>query len=94
MDKSEDDWKPLESNPRVINQYLDQIGLDVKQFNFQDVLSVDDWAQGMVGYPVLAMVFLFPDNKELKKAAEIEEREIKANGQIVSPNVRRKFLSN
>jgi hypothetical protein len=41
-------WKPLESNPTVINEYITSLGFDATGFVFQDIFSVETWAQDMI----------------------------------------------
>lgn len=80
-------WFPLESNPEVMTQYCERMGLDVSEYVFQDVLSTDEWALEMIPRPCLGVLLLFP----IKDAAEDhrfeEKAKIDADGQIVSPSL-------
>lgn len=60
-------WKPLESNPTVINDYVSTIGFDTSVFSFQEMFSIEDWAQAMIQRPCLGLLFIFPDNKAQKE---------------------------
>ena len=60
--KTNDDWKPLESNPKVLNKYIKKLGFDTSKYHLVDVLSTDDWAADMIPKPCKAVVFLFPCN--------------------------------
>ena len=42
--QGEGNWKPLESNPTVINEYISNLGFDTSGFVFQDIFSVEEWA--------------------------------------------------
>lgn len=53
-------WFPLESNPAVMNEYVQQLGFPTSEFSFCDVLSTEDWALEMVPKPVHAVLMLFP----------------------------------
>lgn len=53
-------WFPLESNPAVMNTYVQQMGFPTHDFSFCDVLSTEEWALGMVPTPVLGVLMLFP----------------------------------
>lgn len=44
MHQQQDNWMPLESNPEVINEFIQKMGLKVNDFNFQEMLSTEDWA--------------------------------------------------
>jgi ubiquitin carboxyl-terminal hydrolase L3 len=37
-------WKPLENNPEVINEYINNLGFDASNFIFQDIFSTEEWA--------------------------------------------------
>ncbi len=59
MKEEEDNWMPLESNPEVINAFISKMGLKVEQFNFQQMLSIEDWAQEMIPQPILGIMLLY-----------------------------------
>lgn len=80
-------WFPLESNPDVMNAYVQSLGLDVTQYSFHDVLSVEEWALDMVPKPVKAVVFLYPISAVQETHREEESARIEGEGQTVSDKV-------
>lgn len=80
-------WQPLESNCEVIDKYMHEIGLDISNFNFQDVISLEDWAQDMVGRPVLGVLFTYEINAAQEAFRQQEETRIAQQGQVVPNNV-------
>lgn len=61
-----DNWLALESNPEVINEYVNKIGFETSEFYFTDLFSVEQWAQDMILKPVLGVLFIFPYTKNYK----------------------------
>lgn len=53
-------WLPLESNPDLLNKYLDKIGFDTTIYSFCDVFSLEDWALDMIPSGTVAVMFLYP----------------------------------
>jgi ubiquitin carboxyl-terminal hydrolase L3 len=53
-------WFPLESNPELMNQYIETMGFDTHRYHFCDVYSTEDWALEMIPQPVAAVIFLYP----------------------------------
>lgn len=87
MQEKEDNWMPLESNPEVINGYINDLGFDVKKFALADVLSTEEWAQETVPQPVLAVIFLYPISDKQEEYRQAENEKIKADGQTVADKV-------
>ena len=87
MAESGDNWMPLESNPEVINSYIQGLGFDVTKFALTDVLSTDDWAQEMIPKPVLAVFFLYPINAKQQEYRDQEAAKLEEEGQQVSEKV-------
>lgn len=79
-------WFPLESNPEVMNTYVEKMGLDVSKYSFHDVFSTEDWALEMVPRPVVGVVMLYPITPASEKNAEEEHKKIDSDGQVVSSN--------
>eukprot|EP00588_Corethron_pennatum_P023874 CAMPEP_0194322742 /NCGR_PEP_ID=MMETSP0171-20130528/22249_1 /TAXON_ID=218684 /ORGANISM="Corethron pennatum, Strain L29A3" /LENGTH=276 /DNA_ID=CAMNT_0039081105 /DNA_START=28 /DNA_END=858 /DNA_ORIENTATION=+ len=84
-------WFPLESNPDLMNKYIDRLGWDSSgtdmQYKFVDVFSTEPWAIEMIGHPVASVIFLYKitsvqEEHRMKEASEIEK-----NGQTLSPRV-------
>uniref|UniRef100_K3WN15 Ubiquitin carboxyl-terminal hydrolase n=1 Tax=Globisporangium ultimum (strain ATCC 200006 / CBS 805.95 / DAOM BR144) TaxID=431595 RepID=K3WN15_GLOUD len=80
-------WFPLESNPAVMNTYVEQMGFPTAEFSFCDVLSIEDWALEMVPTPVLGVLMLFPIKAHTEAFAKEEEEKILRDGQVVSDSV-------
>lgn len=53
-------WFPLESNPQLINSYIQNLGFDTSLYEFVDVFSTEDWALDMIPQPVAAVLMLYP----------------------------------
>lgn len=85
MDNKEDDnWLPMESNPEVMTGFLREVGLNADTYIVQDVLSVEEWAQEMLGQPVLGLIFLYEINElqkdyERAEAATLEKNKVTEN---------------
>ena len=53
-------WFPLESNPQLMNNYIEKIGFDTIHYELVDVFSTESWALDMIPQPVVAVVMLHP----------------------------------
>jgi ubiquitin carboxyl-terminal hydrolase L3 len=53
-------WFPLESNPQLMNSYIEKIGFDTTHYELTDIFSTDSWALDMIPQPVAAVVMLYP----------------------------------
>ena len=53
-------WFPLESNPSLLNSYIQKLGFDTSLFEFVDVYSTEEWALSMIPQPVVAVIMLYP----------------------------------
>jgi ubiquitin carboxyl-terminal hydrolase L3 len=73
-------WFPLESNPPVMNRYIENLGFPTALYQFTDVFSVEDWAIQMVPQPVIAVVFLFPITEVQAKFRREQVQQIKDQG--------------
>jgi ubiquitin carboxyl-terminal hydrolase L3 len=84
---SDPNWLPLESNPEIINDYVEEIGFETSKFLYYDMLGVEEWAQDMIPKPVLAVMFLYPIKEETEELDEAEKQRILKDGQKVSSKV-------
>ncbi|KAJ1390637.1 putative ubiquitin carboxyl-terminal hydrolase [Ochromonadaceae sp. CCMP2298] len=80
-------WFPLESNPDVMNTFVEKMGLNAAAYSFTDVLSTEDWALEMVPQPIVGVLMLFPIKPASEEHRRAQKEKIEAEGQVVSPNV-------
>lgn len=80
-------WKPLESNPEVINEYISSLGFTATDFVFQDIFSVEEWAQQMIQQPCLGLMFIFPITENSEKHRAEEKAKVNADGQKVDDSL-------
>lgn len=80
-------WIPLESNPNVCNKYAEGLGLNTQEYSFYELMSVEDWAIGMLPQPVLAILLLFPISEASEKVKSEQNERITANGQEMPEDV-------
>ncbi|CAM9489076.1 unnamed protein product [Discosporangium mesarthrocarpum] len=80
-------WFPLESNPGVMNKYVEKMGWPIEKYRFVDVFSTEDWALGMVPQPVLGVMMLFPIKEATEKHRKEEAASLLASGQAVKDKV-------
>jgi len=73
-------WFPLESNPQVMNRYVENLGFPTELYRFTDVFSIEDWALQMVPRPVLAVVFLYPISEVQSNFRRQQIQQIKDQG--------------
>lgn len=79
-------WFPLESNPDVMNKFLQKLGVSEK-WNIVDVYGLESEALAWVPKPVLSVILLFPCSDSYYSYSSQECNEIKEKGQIVAPEV-------
>eukprot|EP00640_Fibrocapsa_japonica_P004213 CAMPEP_0113944566 /NCGR_PEP_ID=MMETSP1339-20121228/34501_1 /TAXON_ID=94617 /ORGANISM="Fibrocapsa japonica" /LENGTH=236 /DNA_ID=CAMNT_0000949803 /DNA_START=85 /DNA_END=795 /DNA_ORIENTATION=- /assembly_acc=CAM_ASM_000762 len=80
-------WFPLESNPEVMNTYIQKLGFDTSAYQIVDVFSTEEWALAMVPQPVAAVLLLFPIKEASEQHKSEEEAIITESGQEVSSEV-------
>jgi ubiquitin carboxyl-terminal hydrolase L3 len=63
---SEKKWFPLESNPEVMQKYLDSLGIDLEKcpFEFTDVFGLEEDLLSMTPQPCAAVLLVFSCNKD------------------------------
>lgn len=79
-------WLPLESNPDVMNKFLQNLGVP-STHSMVDVIGLDKELQIDVNQPVGSLLLLFPTGPKHEEYSKQQEEDIKANGQTVSENV-------
>lgn len=77
---------PLESNPDVLNKFLQKLGVP-SSWSLVDVMGLDPEMLSFVPRPVIAVLLLFPTSDVYEQYHKKEEGEILAKGQVVSENV-------
>lgn len=55
-----DNWMPLESNPDVINEYIQKIGFNTEKYSFQDLYDTDEEFLKSMSEKTLAALMIFP----------------------------------
>mmetsp|Transcript_5513 Transcript_5513/g.15363 ORF Transcript_5513/g.15363 Transcript_5513/m.15363 type:complete len:152 (+) Transcript_5513:123-578(+) len=63
-------WLPLESNPEVMNSFVEKLGADTSSWAFCDVFGLDPELLMMVPQPVLAVLMVFPITDQSEKAKD------------------------
>ena len=77
---------PLESNPEVMNKFLQKLGV-TNNWNVVDVMGLDSDVLSWVPRPVLSVMLLFPLSENYENHKKEEENEILSKGQEVSGNI-------
>lgn len=77
---------PLESNPEVLNKFLQKLGVSSK-WNMADVMGLDSELLSFVPRPVLAVMLLFPISDTYEQHKKTEEADILSKGQEVSDDL-------
>ncbi|XP_017775157.1 PREDICTED: ubiquitin carboxyl-terminal hydrolase [Nicrophorus vespilloides] len=79
-------WLPLESNPDVMNKFLEKMGVS-SAWKLIDVFGLDSEALAWVPRPVLSVILLFPCSEKYYEYSLIQQKEIEQKGQEVSPDI-------
>ena len=81
------DFVPLESNPVAINTYMNSLGCDTSLYEWCELLSCEEWAQGMVPNNRLAVMLNFPITDAVIADEAAERERIAATPQEVDPSL-------
>ncbi|KAI9144850.1 ubiquitin carboxyl-terminal esterase L3 [Paraphysoderma sedebokerense] len=85
-DKNTINWRPLESNPEVLNKFIQELGVP-NMFGFCDIFGLDPELLAMVPPGVQAVIFLFPVSEKYEKFRVEETERLKKEGQKISSKV-------
>ncbi|XP_026494749.1 ubiquitin carboxyl-terminal hydrolase isozyme L3-like [Vanessa tameamea] len=77
---------PLESNPEVMNKFLQKLGVPNK-WGMVDVMGLEPEMLSWVPKPVIALTLLFPVSDAYEQHKQKEENDILSTGQEVSCNL-------
>ena len=78
-------WVPLEANEDILNTYITKMGVKAGQVSFNEIFGFD--ALEYVPRPVKALLLCFPISDASEEHAAQEAEDIKAKGQVVSPDL-------
>ncbi|KAK4055797.1 ubiquitinyl hydrolase 1 [Microbotryomycetes sp. JL201] len=73
-------WLPLESNPDSYTKWSAALGLDTRQWTFQEVYGLDEELLAWVKQPVKAVLLLFPITEAYERYRKAQDRDISENG--------------
>ncbi|XP_057315442.1 ubiquitin carboxyl-terminal hydrolase isozyme L3-like [Hydractinia symbiolongicarpus] len=80
-------WLPLESNPDVMNAYMNKLGVDTNQWKYFDVYGTDPELLMMVPQPVCSLLLLFPITENYEKFCREQEKNMKKEDKNISKDV-------
>ncbi|KAK4471309.1 hypothetical protein MN116_004748 [Schistosoma mekongi] len=62
-------WIPLEANPQVLNEYMNNLGVVEGPWKFIDIFSLDDAMLAFIPEPVISLLFLYPLETSVENAS-------------------------
>ena len=74
-------WLPLESNPDVMNKFINVLG--VENMVFTDVYGLEPELLGMVPSPCCSLILLFPVTEKYEEYRVLEEEKYKKDPQSI-----------
>ncbi|EGR32633.1 hypothetical protein IMG5_076630 [Ichthyophthirius multifiliis] len=78
---------PLESNPDVINEFIQKLGFDIQKYAFNDLYDLEEQSLKQNSSKTLAALLTFPVDEKVNQFNENEKKEIIKKGQFINPKL-------
>ena len=75
-------WLPIESNPDVMNKFLENCGLPSEKWAITDVYGLDEALLALLPRPVLSLMLLFPINEKYEEYCMKQEELLSGAKQV------------